>query len=111
SIHQISHFSPSSLSKFHLVPSLFIQYSPEGFYSAYFNLKLNFLAHSIGFGYMRSNPSLYYEYRFRKRITIGASIGKYFSPFHLENNSWNGMLRINYELKNRRLISTNPVNF
>ncbi len=100
-----------SLSKFHLVPSLFIQYSPEGFYSSYFNLKLNFLAHSIGFGYMRSNPSLFYEYRFRKRITIGASIGKYFSPFHLENNSWNGMLRINYELKNRRLISTNPVNF
>ncbi len=99
-------FKLDSLSKFHLVPSLFIQYSPNGFYSYYFNLKFDFFSHAIGLGYSQSNPSLFYQYRFKKGITIGASIGKYFSPFYLANNSWNGMLRVNYQLNKRRTSGT-----
>ena len=66
------------------------------------NLKFDFFSHAIGLGYSRSNPSLFYQFRFKKGITIGASIGKYFSPLYFSKNSWNGMLRVNYELKKRR---------
>lgn len=102
-------FKLDSLGKFHLVPSLFIEYSPNGFVSSYFNLKFNFKkhyafypCHSLGFGYTLSNPSLFYEYRFGNGITIGASVGKYLSKLHNYSNSWNGMLRLNYTLNGRR---------
>lgn len=102
-------FKLDSVGRFHLVPSLIIEYSPNGFISTYFNLKFNFSKHyafydrhSVGFGFTRSNPSLFYEYRFGNGITIGASVGRYLSKFYFANNFWNGMLRLNYTLNGSR---------
>jgi hypothetical protein len=99
-------FKLDSLGKFHLVPSLFVEYSPAGFLSTYINLKFNFGKQSrysnqiqtVGLGYGRSNPSLFYQYKFNNGITVGASIGKYVSKLYPKNNSWNGILSMNYML-------------
>ncbi len=114
-------FKLDSVGKFHLVPSLFIEYSSNGFISSYFNLKFNFSKHygflpnhSIGFGYSRSNPSLFYQFKFVNGITIGASVGRYLSKFYYANNSWNGILRLNYTInrsRSRRMGYTITPNF
>ena len=102
-------FKLDSLGEFHLVPSLFVEYSPAGFLSTYVNLKFNFGKKSryssqiqtIGLGYGLSNLSLFYQYKFNNGITVGASIGKYVSKLYTKNNSWNGILSINYMLNGR----------
>jgi hypothetical protein len=104
-------FKLDSVGKFHLVPSLFVEYSSNGFFSSYINLRFNFSKHSafyqqhsVGLGYGRCNPSLFYQYRFSNGITVGASVGRYLSKFYSANNSWNSILRLNYELNVRRRI-------
>jgi hypothetical protein len=109
-------FKLDSVGKFHLVPSLFVEYSPAGFLSTYINLKFNFGKYSrysnqiqsIGLGYGHSNPSLFYQYKFTNGITVGASIGKYVSKLYTKNNSWNGILSINYLLNGRRRSMPKP---
>ena len=100
-----------SVGKFHLVPSLFVEYSSNGFFSSYFNLKFNFCRYlrydqpqTIGIGYGRSNPALFYQYKFHNGITFGASIGKYLSKLYTKNTSWNCILSMSYTLNGRRRI-------
>lgn len=103
-------FKLDSLGKFHLVPSLFIEYSPNGFVSSYFNLKFNFSKysafyqrHSIGFGYGASNSALFYEYRFGNGLSLGASLGKDRSKLSNQfSDTWNALFRLNFEINGRR---------
>lgn len=109
-------FKLDSVGKFHLVPSLFLEYNPAGFLSAYFNLKFNFGKSSrynqqiqtVGLGYGLNNPSLFYQFRFNNGITIGASVGKFVSKLYSMNNSWNGILSLNYMLNGRRRSIPRP---
>jgi hypothetical protein len=109
-------FKLDSLGRFHLEPSLFVDYSLAGFLSAYVNLKFTFGKHSryssqtqsIGLGYGPRNPSLFYQYKFNNGITVGASIGKYVSKLYTKNNSWNCILSINYSVNGRRRSIPKP---
>jgi hypothetical protein len=109
-------FKLDSVGKFHLVPSLFLEYNPAGFLSAYFNLKFSFRKYSryniqiqtVGLGYGLNNPSLFYQFRFNNGITIGASIGKFISKLYTMNNSWNGILSLNYMVNGRRRSIPRP---
>ncbi|MFY7667661.1 MAG: type IX secretion system membrane protein PorP/SprF [Crocinitomicaceae bacterium] len=101
-------FKLDSVGKFHLVPSLFVEYSSNGFFSSYINLKFNFCRspiyhqpQTIGIGYGRSNPALFYQYKFHNGITVGASIGKYISKLQTKNNSWNCIFSLNYIVNGR----------
>jgi hypothetical protein len=109
-------FKLDSLGKFHLVPSLFVEYSTAGFLSTYINLKFNFGKKSryssqiqtVGLGFGLSNPSLFYQYKFHNGITVGASIGKYISKLSSMNNSWNCILSVNYVVNGRRKSMPKP---
>jgi hypothetical protein len=109
-------FKLDSLGKFHLAPSIFVEYSLAGFVSAYVNLKFTFgkysryskKTQSIGLGYGPSNPSLFYQYKFNNGITVGASIGKYVSKLYTKNNAWNCILSMNYSVNGRRRSIPKP---
>ncbi len=90
-----------SLSNFSLVPSLFVQQSTSGYLFYCLNLKFNFYSHSIGVGYMRRIPSLFYQYNFKNGLSIGASLGQIISLLGNSNVQLNGSLRVNYQLKRR----------
>ena len=105
-------FKLDSLGKFHLVPSLYMEVGPTGFYSSLFNLKFNFSIHSLGFSYTRLQPSIFYHYLFKNGINLGFSLGKYFSPLNNSfDNSWNGMLRFNYTMKPKQYRSIGTPSF
>ncbi len=102
-------FKLDSVGKFHLVPSLFVEYSSNGFFSSYINLKFNFSKHSafyqrhsIGFGYGASNSALFYEYRFGNGLSVGASLGKDRSKLSNQfSDTWNALFRLNFEINGR----------
>jgi hypothetical protein len=103
-------FKLDSLGKYHLIPSFYLEVSSNGFYSSLVNLKFNFssakgsssVIHSIGFSYSRSQPSVFYQHLFKNGLCLGISVGKYLSPLYFSlDNFWNGMLRVNYVMKQK----------
>ena len=105
-------FKLDSLGKFHFVPSFYLEIGSTGFNSSLYNLKLNFLSHSFGLSYTSYQPSIFYQHLFKKGISLGISLGKYFSPLNNSfDKSFNGMVRITYRLKRRVFICSGTPSF
>lgn len=105
-------FKLDSLGKFHLIPSFYMEIGSSGFNSSLYNLKLNFLSHSFGLTYTSYQPSIFYQYLFKKGISLGIALGTYFSPLNNSfDKSFNGMVRINYRLKRRVFICSGTPSF
>lgn len=92
-------FKLDSLGKYHLVPSLVLDYIEKGGVSTMSNLRFDFNNHAIGSGFNSEYISLFYHYNFRNNFKLGVSIGRYRSILGNGLDGWNPMVRLNYQLK------------
>lgn len=95
-------FKLDTTGNLHFITSMYFELGPFGFTNSLFNLKFKALNNSMGISYSIYNPAVFYQHQLNNGVTIGVSVGKYWSPLNSSfDNSWNGMVRLNYSFKRK----------
>jgi hypothetical protein len=95
-------FDLDSAKHFSLTPSLFYRMDEEQFREIFFNLTFKAYQHSTGFfSTLNHNIGIFYQYRFKNNLSIGASVNNNYSLLSsnsLDQNYLSGMLRLSYAI-------------
>jgi hypothetical protein len=99
-------FDLDSAKHFSLTPALFYRRGiNDQFDDFFFNLTFNAYQHSTGFfSTLNHNIGIFYQYRFKNNLSIGASVNNNYSLLSsnmFETNYLSGMLRMSYTLSSK----------
>ena len=106
-------FDLDSAKHFSLTPSLFYRLDENQFHEIFFNLTFKAYQHSTGFfSTLNHNIGIFYQYRFKNNLSIGASMNNNYSLLSsniFKQNYLSGMLRLSYAISpkvNYRITGT-----
>jgi hypothetical protein len=95
-------FDLDSAKHLSLTPSLFYRMDENQFHEIFFNLTFKAYQHSTGFfSTLNHNIGIFYQYRFKNNLSIGASVNNNYSLLSsnmFKTNYLSGMLRLSYAL-------------
>ncbi len=95
-------FDLDSAKHFSLTPSLFYRLDENQFHEIFFNLTFKAYQHSTGFfSTLNHNIGIFYQYRFKNNLSIGASVNNNYSLLSsniFKQNYLSGMLRLSYAI-------------
>jgi hypothetical protein len=98
-------FDLDSAKHLSLTPSLFYRMDENQFRKIFFNLSFKAYQHSTGFfTTLNHNIGIFYQYRFKNNLSIGASVNNNYSLLSsnmFETNYLSGMLRLSYALSSK----------
>ena len=106
-------FDLDSAKHLSLTPSLFYRMDENQFHEIFFNLTFKAYQHSTGFfSTLNHNIGIFYQYRFKNNLSIGASVNNNYSLLSsniFKQNYLSGMLRLGYAISpkvNYRITGT-----
>ncbi len=103
-------FDLDSAKHFSLTPSLFYRLNEDQFHDFFFNLTFKAYQHSTGFfSTLNHNIGIFYQYRFKNNLSIGASMNNNYSLLSsnmFKQNYLSGMLRLSYAIS-RKVVYKN----
>jgi hypothetical protein len=98
-------FDLDSAKHFSLTPSLFYRRDVDNFNDFFFNLTFKAFQHSTGlFSTLYHNIGIFYQYRFKNNLSIGASVNNNYSLLSsnmFKQNYLTGMLRLSFYLPSK----------
>jgi len=105
-------FKLDTTGNLHFITSLYFEFGPYYFDNSLFNFKFQALNNSLGISYSNYNPAVFYQHQLKNGLTVGVSVGKYWSPLNSSfDKSWNGMVRLNYSFKRKQYKFTGTPSF
>lgn len=103
-------FDLDSAKHFSLTPSLYYRRDNDQFQDFFFNLTFKAYQHSTGFcSTLNHNIGIFYQYRFKNNLSIGASVNNNYSLLSsniFSQNYLSGVLRLSYAIS-RKVVYKN----